>query len=342
MALHNISFDDRDTDHISVGQTGTLSSSNAVTANLTFTFPTPASAFYYYGIPRSKGGLYAICVDCDPNNPNFIQIDGVDPTDNGQNPPIVLFSMQFEVPGVHEIILTNQADPRFDGNSQITLDRFDLQVGDPDAVTDSPTASIFATSAATPTTSPSKALSSSSTTSIVPIVAGVVGGVVLIAILALICILLRRRRKRSESNFLPTSELQYQYPPQVPSNLTQPYFLSQDPMMTQTQTSLTSSQAPLRHHHAPSQSLSSFTTMTTSSYRGPRRELDAGRVLSEDEEDEQPTLPPDYQEVFSAAPSRTTSLGGRTRSSSGSRTRSMASSSTNREPAYVFSPSRKS
>jgi hypothetical protein len=32
---------------------------------------------------------------------------------------------------VHEVILQNQPDPAFNGNSQITLDRFELTVPDP-------------------------------------------------------------------------------------------------------------------------------------------------------------------------------------------------------------------
>jgi hypothetical protein len=48
----------------------------------------PAIAFYYYGIPRCCGGLYGICIDCDPLNPNFIPIDAVNRTDDGKNPPV--------------------------------------------------------------------------------------------------------------------------------------------------------------------------------------------------------------------------------------------------------------
>ena len=47
-----------------------------------------AVAFYYYGIPRCCGGYYAICVDCDPNNPIFTHIDAVNTSDDGQNPPV--------------------------------------------------------------------------------------------------------------------------------------------------------------------------------------------------------------------------------------------------------------
>jgi hypothetical protein len=56
----------------------------------------PAVGFYYYGIPRSGGGSYGICFDCNPDTPNYQVIDGVNRTDNGQNPPVsflILFSL---------------------------------------------------------------------------------------------------------------------------------------------------------------------------------------------------------------------------------------------------------
>ncbi|PPQ71573.1 hypothetical protein CVT24_006428 [Panaeolus cyanescens] len=123
-----------------VGQAGTLSSTNDPTATVTFTFPEPAVAFFYYGMQRSNGGLYGICVDCDPNNPNWVQIDALNPADDGQNPPVLLFSQTFNPPAVHEIIIRNEDDARGrpSGNSQITVDRFVLQVQNPDAPSPSP------------------------------------------------------------------------------------------------------------------------------------------------------------------------------------------------------------
>ena len=51
-------------------------------------FPQQAVAFHYYGIPRSNGGLYGICIDCDPNDMRFETVDALDQSDNGQNPPV--------------------------------------------------------------------------------------------------------------------------------------------------------------------------------------------------------------------------------------------------------------
>jgi hypothetical protein len=48
----------------------------------------PAIAFYYWGFKNSIGAQWGICIDCNPNNRTFIQIDGEDPTYNGDGPPV--------------------------------------------------------------------------------------------------------------------------------------------------------------------------------------------------------------------------------------------------------------
>ena len=47
-----------------------------------------AIGFFYYGIKRSQGGLYGICIDCTPGAPNFIHVDAFNATDDGHNPPV--------------------------------------------------------------------------------------------------------------------------------------------------------------------------------------------------------------------------------------------------------------
>ncbi|KAJ3895745.1 hypothetical protein GG344DRAFT_72748 [Lentinula edodes] len=90
---------------------GRILSSEDIRANVTFIFPTPANAVYYYGLPRCCGALYAICVDClSSKAPIFETIDAVNVTDVGNSPPIVLWSKTFDTPGIHEILLTNQND----------------------------------------------------------------------------------------------------------------------------------------------------------------------------------------------------------------------------------------
>lgn len=130
---------------------------------------------------RHLGGLYGICVDCDPSQPHFLTIDAFDSHDNGTNPPVssfcvlmytrgelissiqsLLFSQTFSPPSVHVITIHNEADPRGTpvGNSQLTLDRFelDIPVGSGE---NSP--SIVGTTLSTAQPSPSRTVRSDST-----------------------------------------------------------------------------------------------------------------------------------------------------------------------------------
>jgi len=282
----NVTYDDRDPildyspgwfrtgtyNASSVGQTGTLASSSITTGvNVTFVFPTPATDFFYFGIKRCCGGLYYICIDCDPNKPEYITINAVDPTDNGQNPPVVLFSKNFGVAGVHEVILMNEPDPAGvpAGNSQITLDRFEITVPDPDTPsTTTATTSLFTASTslsigATPTASPA-----SSSSPLPEILGGILGGLVLLLILAGIFFFLRRRARRPIYNEEQASD---------PSHQGQ---LWQDTSQFATSTVPTT--------------IMSATVPTLS-----RRELDAGRI--DDYASSEDTLPPEYGQVFNPA-----------------------------------------
>lgn len=311
-AYQNVSFDDRDTDHLkysvgwfltgswnasSVGETGTLSSANDLTANVTFTFPMPAVAFYYYGIPRCCGGYYAICVDCDPNNPIFTPIDAVNKSDNGQNPPVVLYSITFDQPGVHEIILTNQNDTRF-GKSQITIDRFDLQVVNNNVTSDVTPVTVFQSPASTSTAE--TAVNSTSTTPIGAIIGGVIGGIILIAVLIFLFIFVVRRRSRRVPWQEPySSPSQFTDAPNVPS-----YYMGSgrsEPSMRQSMltanTHSTGNLAPSRLHGQ----WASTTSASGSGRFNPVRETDAGRVMSSSYDGHDPTLPPEYEQVFSGS-----------------------------------------
>jgi len=317
-AFKNVSFDDRDTDHLRYGpgwflegswnasnvrQTGTLASANDLSANVTFTFPMEAVGFYYYGIPRCCGGQYAICIDCDPNNPIFIPIDAVNRTDDGQNPPVVLYSVTFDTPAVHEIILTNQDDTRF-GHSQITLDRFDLEVVDENAPVDNPTP--FPTvvpSTTSPTgTAPSAigAATTSDSNATAAIIAGCIGGVAIIAILFILFFCLWRRKSRRPPWMEPNNNPSpFQYAPRVPSSFAHSSEPGTRQSMFTVSTHTTDRLAPLRgqgHHASPS--------MSSGNPFNPMRETDAGRVFESEETNR--TLPPEYEQVFSR-PSRTTS-----------------------------------
>jgi len=55
---------------------------------LVWHYTAPIVGFYYFGIKRSRGGFYQICIDCYPDNPQWLDIDGVNSTDDGHNPPV--------------------------------------------------------------------------------------------------------------------------------------------------------------------------------------------------------------------------------------------------------------
>ncbi|KAL1726865.1 hypothetical protein EV714DRAFT_286917 [Schizophyllum commune] len=259
MVYRNITYDDRDTTDIhyneywfitgsynasSVGETGTLSSSLSPDAALTFTFPEPATGFYYYGMLRSGGGLYLICIDCDPNDRLWDRIDAHNASDDGRNPPALLYSKTWDNPGVHEVILQNTNDTRFNRyNTQITLDRFILTVeGDdadePEATTASGSTSATSGSSATPlssSTSSTPSTSSSATTAALPprskvnvgVIAGAVAGAVVflavtIALLWWCC----RRRRQSRAETTPKDDR-----PRSPSQPL-PYMKGRPPSLT--------------------------------------------------------------------------------------------------------------
>ncbi|PBK97227.1 hypothetical protein ARMGADRAFT_1162167 [Armillaria gallica] len=210
MQLLNLTYDDRLTDILkyvgswtnngsynasNFGETGTLSFTKDSTARVIFTFPVPANAFYYYGIRRCCGGVYQICIDCDHLDIFDVEkVDAVNETDDGRNPPVILFSKSFDTPGVHTITLINHHDKRFGGNSELTLDRFVLQVENqaftlsvPSTLTSGASSSISATSLITPEASQPNTTSSPASGPLIGVFGGILGGIVTIS-LARICI----------------------------------------------------------------------------------------------------------------------------------------------------------
>lgn len=332
----NQTFDDRDTDHLkyqgdwfltgsynatSVGESGTLSSTKDLNANVTFTFPVPAIAFYYYGIGRCCGGLYGICIDCYPDRPNYTSIDALNQTDDGGNPPTVLFWMRFKTPGIHEIIIRNENDTRVvpSGNSQLTIDRIILEVVDDTSPSTPASSSTTSSLYVNPTSSSSPSGSQSTSPHSHPIgslVGGAVGGgFVLVLILSfLFWSCLRRRRKASATSIGPSS-----VPPSAYASSLPPSTIVA-PAMVVAQNSSTfptiTAQYPGRYGYAPRprkggkgaqdhflppsvstlSALSSSQSPSPPSSNRPRREQDAGPLPVDTEE---PTLPPEYDQVFS-------------------------------------------
>ncbi|KAL1720912.1 hypothetical protein EV715DRAFT_288834 [Schizophyllum commune] len=257
MGHRNITIDDRNTTIIqysntwfitgtynasATGESGTLSSTDDPNANLTFVFPQPAVAFYYFGMKRSGGGLYKICIDCDPNDRVFTDVDAYNATDDGHNPPTVLYSREWDTPTTHEVILQNTEDDRYGNATQITVDRFVLTILDDDVqdpTSSSAGASSTSRSSSTSSAQPTNTAAAAGKSNDAGVIAGsVVGSIAFLAIgSALLWWFFRGRRRTSargsESGILhpepfvqpPQAPLTYPapYPPQHPAMATVPF-----------------------------------------------------------------------------------------------------------------------
>ncbi|PBK90739.1 hypothetical protein ARMGADRAFT_1166722 [Armillaria gallica] len=336
----NITYDDRETNFLKYvgawinngdynasnvpGDTGTFSHTKDPAGNVTFIFPESANAFYYYGFVRCCGGWYAICVDCDFDSPtsNFEPIDAVtNRTDDGKNPPVVLYSKAFDTPGVHKIILTNQKDTRFQGgNSQLAVDRFVIQAEDDSASASVSSASVSSTTSIASSISVTSSIApeasqlstTSSTTSKSPIgaiVGGVLGGIAAILLCFIVRFFMRRRHHtrhstQPEHNNTNTSfyTSPYQYSPFiVPRTNTPTAYTVTD--LTSDRTSRKTNRTSIVAGASVSNSSSGHTHPSSShmasSERLPRREIDAGRIDINDDGDDLRTLPPGYEDIFS-------------------------------------------
>ncbi|KAK0498990.1 hypothetical protein EDD18DRAFT_1460990 [Armillaria luteobubalina] len=280
------------------GETRTLSFTKDPTGNVTFIFPEAANAFYYYGIRPCCGGLYAICIDCDFDSPtgryeSIDAINAINISEDGRNPPVVLYSKTFDTPGVHKVTLSNQQDTRFPGgNSQLTVDRFVLQVPN-----DAPGAS------------------QSSTTSKAPIgatVGGILAGIAAISLCFIIWLSMRRRHhtrhgNQPEHNDTNTSfyAIPYEYSPFIipgPRTKTSTAYVARADV-TSDSTSRKRNRTPVVAGASVSNSESlghthPSSSRMASSERLPRRETDAGRIDFDDDDDDLRTLPPEYEDIF--------------------------------------------
>jgi len=317
MVLKNVTIDDRDTNTIkyqgfwthdgaynatSVGKSGTLSSTNDPNANFTIDTP-PIVAFYYFGVKRSRGGFYQICIDCYPENRQWLSIDGVNSTDDGKNPPVVLFSTNWPDPRSHGIIVTNRPDTRFpNSNSQITLDQLVYTIDD-----GSPAP------APSPLPSPSPPGKSNGTIIAVASSVSVIGTLLILFIVFLV---LRWRRRRAAQARRNSDAAESEMAQTYIGHDVDPFFLSHDqnippppnkPLKNQGRSSF---DRPPGHQNSSSvamndttqslfysQASASQSTAAQNMYveSTPRREEDAGSIhgLSPQEE----TLPPNYQDA---------------------------------------------
>ncbi|KAJ3795120.1 hypothetical protein GGU11DRAFT_251280 [Lentinula aff. detonsa] len=325
-AFINQTYDDRDTTDLhyaggwespqvgswnasNVGESGTLSSTEDIRANVTFIFPTPANAVYYYGIPRCCGGLYAICVDCDPNNPIFEMIDAVNVTDDGKNPPVILWSKSFNGLGIHQILLTNQNDSRF-GHSQITIDRFELQIPNTAQVVTSLISETTVASSATSSATSSSALATTSSVPVGAIIGAVAGALSLIGFIIFIWVFRRRRKRRSRA----VDESQSQGAHMGVTPFFVPSVALSSIKFSNLESGSSSPPKRSKRHKPSAHSASDMSTSVASTSLSPvdnhpttgrlipqRREIDAGHIPDDFSDSE--TLPPEYDQIFRRATS---------------------------------------
>ncbi|KAF9550058.1 hypothetical protein CPC08DRAFT_715339 [Agrocybe pediades] len=276
---------------------------NDTSSNVTFTFPVAAIGFYVYGFPSLQGGRYGICIDCDPQDPTYLPIDGVKNIVDDQEVPVMLFSKTFAGPGIHEIILRNEADPRFNGSSRLSLSRFDLELVN-DGTQSSSSSSPFPLATTTSSSPQSSSTSSMLSGHMGAVIGGAVGGIFvnLILVAAFIFYFRVRRRKRllaSRDSRLGSSQTEYK-----PSDARRITPFNTYAAVPQSATHLsipipTGKSGPYGHRRFAS-SGSSQDAASDSNVQTPGREQDAGPILlvPREELDVQHTLPPDYEAVF--------------------------------------------
>ncbi|KAJ8084814.1 hypothetical protein PM082_003591 [Marasmius tenuissimus] len=280
-------------------KTGTLTSSNGTFANVSFNLPEPAIAFRYYGLRPSQGGLYRICIDCGAGGDRqFEIIDALNASSDGTNPPVILFSKTFDTPEKHDITLENLNDTRIvpEGFSEITLDRFELDViDDDDPFKTSSTSTSPSTSSPpgslSPTNTPSTSSSSSSPT-VATVIGVAIGGFVLAVILIVVVFRWRRRRNHLTSMHDPHTTAG------EATIVPFPHIHSSVPKQGRSKAGSTSPPHPAS---TPTTSPPSLSIMSYFNFRREqRREMDAGPVPLDDDN---ATLPPLYEQVFRAGAS---------------------------------------
>ncbi|KAL0061503.1 hypothetical protein AAF712_011646 [Marasmius tenuissimus] len=264
--------------------------------------PEPAIAFRYYGLRPSQGGLYRICIDCGAGGDRqFEIIDALNASSDGTNPPVILFSKTFDTPEKHDITLENLNDTRIvpEGFSEITLDRFELDVIDDDdpfktsststsPSTSSPPGSLSPTNA---TNTPSTGSSSSSPT-VATVIGVAIGGFVLAVILIVVVFRWRRRRNHLTSMHDPHTTAG------EATIVPFPHIHSSVPKQGRSKAGSTSPPHPAS---TPTTSPPSLSIMSYFNFRREqRREMDAGPVPLDDDN---ATLPPLYEQVFRAGAS---------------------------------------
>ncbi|KAH8824992.1 hypothetical protein DL96DRAFT_1611569 [Flagelloscypha sp. PMI_526] len=273
-------------------ESGTISTTNDPNANVTMNFPVAAKGIQIWGIKRSHGGKYGICIDCELTAPVFIDIDGFNSTDDGHNPPVILYEKDFGTAGFHNLVLRNQADDRGTpvGNSQLALDQFVLVLAGDSTTAISLTPSGSSTTIPNSPSQTGNAEPSSNGKVNAALIGGIVGGVVALLILAILAFWLwrrRRRRKMSQQMDLLAVDDHEQH------NSVEPYMVSRtsndlSSFVTGPSSTFSHSKLSSGSHPVPPSSLGASSSSGKTRQTPRRHEVDAGPLSANS------TLPPQY------------------------------------------------
>jgi len=102
-------------------------------AYITCTFSQPFTGIEYWGYQRPDGGLFSICFDCPPTYTLGDQVDALNASTNGSEPPRLLYTNYGLSYDVHNLTIANLFDMRATiggatngAYGQMTFDRFVL------------------------------------------------------------------------------------------------------------------------------------------------------------------------------------------------------------------------
>ncbi|KAI3622016.1 hypothetical protein WG66_016027 [Moniliophthora roreri] len=231
-----------------------------------------------------------VCVALEGTASPFEDVDALDPDDDGYNAPILLYSRTFDQPGQHFVVLKNQNDTR-KGQSQITIDRFELEVVDDSVVT------IITQNKPSSSAGPSDAVDKRPDNVRVIIGISVVGCALLVVVIT-IGLYYLRSRSRSTKAISEDSTLMRE----SDSATLTPFSLNSPSQKTRTKPThaLSSPQSAGADGIGPSSLVA--VAPRTRRRRHERRAVDARRVEEQEAEDDErtngSTLPPEYDKVF--------------------------------------------
>jgi len=275
-------------------QRGNISITNDLNANFTYKYVyQPIYAFYLFGMKRSTGSFYQICIDCNPDAQyqNFLNVDAYDQTDDGNRAPQALYSISWPTPVYHDIVVSNRGDTRSsNGSSQIAFDRMVFTIDD---------------NASSARTSSGSNRNDHIIEAVVPTVVVVLG----ITLLIVFLVFRRRRRRRQEREDEMDRQMKEASRVEAFTHIGRsrsrhhddhvetriPITLQNSRSNTQPEIDYSNSES---HFPASSSNGSESNKSSLGTTQGPLREVDAGPLHEDNLNAMNGVLPPDYADVI--------------------------------------------